>query len=45
MTVFHMSLFARDEYLFNNGQDGMPDVSSMEIAKNSVTQMTILRTI
>lgn len=39
-----MLLFARDENLFNNGQDGMPDMSSMEFAKNLVTQMTILRT-
>ena len=39
-----MLLFARDENVFNNGQDGMPDMSSMEFAKSLVTHVTILRT-
>ena len=42
--VFYMPLFACDENLFSNGQDSMPYMTSMEIAKKSLIQMTILRT-
>ena len=44
MKVFYMPLFACDENLFSNGQDSMPYMTSMEIAKKSLIQMTILRT-